>query len=319
MPVAMVSWGTIGRQRTVEGTLSTIAKAAAQAQLPPPSITVIGEVVKLRKHLNWFERMPLFGQRIVVTRSKAQAPELVHRFSELGADVLQIPCIRTAPPNNLEPLKEAIVGLHEYDWLVFTSPNGVRSFFDYFDRGFADARDIGGVRIAAVGPGTAAALHERRLAVDVIPKQATGAHVAKAMLADGDVENLRICLLRAEAANPDLPKLLEGKGAIVDDIPVYRTIAEPTEPSADADRLAGQGADWLTFTSGSTVEQFHARFVLPELLKKFPDLKLASIGPETSKSISALGVEPTLEAAEHTIDGLLGALQKHIEKAKRSR
>ena len=319
MPVAMVSWGTIGRQRTVEGTLSTIAGIAAKANLAPPSIIVIGEVVRLRKRLNWFEGLPLFGQRLVVTRSRAQAGDLVHRLARLGADVLQIPCIRTAPPSDLEPLKDAIVGLHEYDWLVFTSPNGVRSFFDYFDKGFEDARDIGGVRIAAVGPGTAAALQDRRLAVDVMPAQATGAHVAKAMMAEGDVENLRICILRAERASPELPRLLEDKGAIVDDIPVYRTIAEASEGTPDANRLREQGADWLTFTSGSTVEHFHARFALPELLANFPELKLASIGPETTKAISNLGLEPTLEAVEHTIDGLVAALQKHAAKPRRPR
>jgi uroporphyrinogen III methyltransferase/synthase len=138
------------------------------------------------------------------------------------------------------------------------------------------------------------------------------------MMADGDIENLRICILRAETANPDLPRLLEENGAIVDDIPVYRTVAESAEPSADADRLNQQGADWLMFTSASTVEHFQARFRLPELLTKFPGLKVASIGPETSKGIKTLGIEPTLEAPEHTIDGLLGAVQKHVGQSKRS-
>jgi uroporphyrinogen III methyltransferase/synthase len=319
MPVAMVSWGTLGRQRTIVGTLSTIAGLAEDTQLSPPSITVIGEVVNLRTHLNWFEKLPLFGQRIVVTRSKLQAPELVHHLTAHGAEVLQIPCIRTAPPSDLNPLKDAIVGLHEYDWLVFTSPNGVRTFFDYFDRGFEDARDIGGVRIAAVGPGTATALHDRRLKVNVVPKQATAVHVAKAIMADGDVENLRICILRAETANPELPQLLEEKGAIVDDIPVYRTVAEAVEPSADADHLNQQGADWLTFTSGSTVEHFHARFDLPDLLRRFPQLRVASIGPETSKGIRALGLEPALEAREHTIDGLVKSLQKHAPRTTQNK
>jgi len=317
MPVAMVSWGTTGRQRTLEGTLGTIAELAAKANLSPPSITVIGEVVKLRKQLNWFEHLPFFGQRIVVTRSRAQAPELIHRLAALGAEILQIPCIQTSPPENLEPLKDAILGLNEYDWLVFTSANGVRCFFDYFDKGFKDARDIGGVRIAAVGPGTAAVLHDKRLAVDVMPKQSTGIHVAKAMMADGDVENLRICILRAETANPELPRLLEEKGAIVDDIAVYRTVADPTESTTDSNLLVERGADWITFASGSTVEHFHTRFALPELLTKFPELKLASIGPETTKAIAALNLEPTVEAKDHTLDGLLAAMEKHVRKGKR--
>lgn len=319
MPVAMVSWGTTGRQRTIEGTLGTIGRIAAKAKLPPPSVTVIGEVVKLRKNLNWFEQLPLFGQRIVVTRSRAQAPELVHRLSVLGAEVLQIPCVQTAPPTNPEPLKEAILGLHEYDWLVFTSTNGVRCFFDYFDKGFEDARDIGGVRIAAVGPGTAAALQERHLAVDVVPRKSIGAEVARAMMAEGDVENLRICLLRAETANPELPRLLEEEGAIVDDIPVYRTVPEPATCTPDSESLVQRGADWVTFTSGSTVENFHARFSLPGLLTRFPGLKTASIGPETSRSISALTHPPTVEAKDHTIDGLVTALRQNTRRRRRAR
>jgi len=318
IPVAMVSCGTTGRQRTLEGTLGTIGELATRAKLPPPSITVIGDVVRLRQHLNWFESLPLFGQRIVVTRSKAQAPELVRRLTELGAEVLQIPCIQTAPPTDLEPIKEAILGLHEYDWLVFTSANGVRCFFDYFEKGFEDARDIGGVRIAAVGPGTAAALQEKRLVVNVMPRQSTAVQLAKAMLSEGDVENLRICILRAEQANPDLPRLLEEKGAIVDDIPVYRTVAEVTTPTADSESLVDRGADWVTFTSASTVEHFHARFPLPDLLKRFPELKLASIGPETTRALAGLDLEPTIEAREHTLEGLIAALRKQAGKRARS-
>jgi uroporphyrinogen III methyltransferase/synthase len=308
-PVAMISWGTLGRQRTIEGTLSTIGSLAAEAQLVPPSITVIGDVVKLRRRLNWFEHLPLFGRRVVVTRSRAQAPELVKLLSALGAEVLQIPCIQTAPPTDLEPLKEAILGLHEYDWLVFTSVNGVQQFFEYFDRGFADARDIGGARLAAVGPATAAALHQRHLAVDVIPPRATGVEVAKALVADGDVENLRICILRAETGNPELPRLLEEKGAIVDDIPVYRTLPESSDSTQDSDSLMHEGADWITFTSGSTVEQFNRRFPLGELLRRFPDLKLASIGPETTKALKKLDLAPSVEAREHTVAGLVNALK----------
>jgi uroporphyrinogen III methyltransferase/synthase len=315
----MVSWGTLGRQRTIEGTLGTIAGIAASAHLPPPSVTVIGEVVKLRDRLNWFEHLPLFGQRIVVTRSRKQAPEIIGRLSALGAEVLHIPCIQTAPPEDLEPLKEAIVGLHEYDWLVFTSANGVQRFFDYFDRGFEDARDIGGVRIAAVGPGTASALHDRHLAVDVVPRQSTGAQVAKAMAAEGDVENLRICLLRAEKANPELPRLLEAMGAIVDDIPVYRTIAESSEPTPDSESLVQKGADWITVTSGSTVEHFDARFGLTAMTRQFPRLKIASIGPETTKAIGMLDLEPALEAKAHTVDGLVTALKTQARSTPRIR
>lgn len=316
-PVAMVSWGTTGRQRTVTGTLADIAHLAGKAHLQPPSVTVIGDVVKLRKQLNWFEQLPLFGQRVVVTRARNQSAEFVEALTHQGADTLELPSIKIVPPDNLQPLKEVMVGLHEYDWLVFTSVNGVQAFFNYFDKGFEDARDIGGVRIAAVGPGTAAALQAKRLKVDVIPKEATGVHVAKALAADGDVENLRICLMRAETANPELPRILEEHGAIVDDVACYRTIAESDDSTNASERFNESGADWITFTSGSTVEHFHARFNLHDLLKKFPDIKLASIGPETSKTLAALDLKPTVEAQKHTIEGLLAVLEKHARKTRR--
>ncbi len=309
-PVAIVQWGTTGRQQSVEGTLATIADIAAQKKLTPPAITIIGDVVKLRKNLNWFERRPLFGQRVVVTRSRNQAAELTNRLAELGADVLEIPCIKTVQPTNLQNLGDALLELNSYDWLVFTSPNGVASFFEFFFRAFKDTRDIGGVRIAAIGPGTAAKLSELHLQVDLMPEEAIGSKIAKAFDKFETMENLKICLLRAEVANPELPKALEELGAIVDDIACYKTVAETDDANGDAARLLECGADWITFTSASTVEHFHARFDLPALLKKFPQTKLASIGPETSKALAVLAIKPTVEARQHTAVGLVAGLLK---------
>ena len=205
---------------------------------------------------------------------------------------------------------DALLGLNAYDWLVFTSVNGVTAFFDIFFRRFQDMRDIGGVRIAAVGPATAAKLRELHLLVDLMPDEFTGKKIAAAFDKFETIENLKMCLLRAEVANPDLPKALEELGAIVDDIAIYKTVAETEDPAGAGMALLESGADWITFTSGSTVEHFHARFDLPKLLKKFPQMKLASIGPETSKAIRALGLEPALEAKAHTTEGLLAALLK---------
>jgi uroporphyrinogen III methyltransferase/synthase len=307
-PVALVEWGTTGRQQSIEGTLATIADVAAAKQLTPPAITVIGDVVKLRKKLNWFERRPLFGQRIVVTRSRKQAAELTSRLTELGADVLEIPCIKTTQPTNLQNLGDALLELNSYDWLVFTSPNGVTAFFDFFFRAFKDTRDIGGVRIAAIGPGTAAKLRELHLQVDLMPEEAIGSKIAKAFDHYESMENLKICLLRAEVANPELPKALEELGAIVDDVACYKTVAETEDATGDAAQLVEHGADWITFTSASTVEHFQARFDLPSLLKRFPQINLASIGPETTKALTALNIKPTLEARQHTIEGLVAGL-----------
>lgn len=314
-PVAMIRWGTTGQQQAVVGALKTIGDVAAKANLQPPTVAVIGDVVKLRPKLNWFESRPLFGQRIVVTRAREQAAEFVSALHDLGADVLTLPVIKIVPPTDLQPLKDVLVELGTYDWLVFTSANGVNEFFRYFFAGFDDLRAIGNVRIAAVGPGTAARLKELHLRVDVLPEENLGVKIAKAMNKHEDLENLKVCLLRAEQANPDLPAALNELRAIVDDVPVYRTVADTDDRTGAGARLLAEGADWITFTSGSTVEKFHERFDIPKLLAKFPQLKFASIGPETTKALSALGLKPTVEAKAHTTEGLLKALKSAAEKS----
>src|SRR5229473_3304467 len=305
-PVAMVRWGTTGHQQSIEGTLANIAEVAAREKIGPPTVAVIGEVVKLRNKLNWFERRPLFGRRIVVTRARGQAAsQLAGKFQELGAEVLEVPTIKIEPPTRREDVVDALLALNSYDWLVFTSPNGVTTFFEYFFRQFHDMRDIGGARIAAVGPATANKLKELHLQVDLMPDEAIGSEVAKTFAEFESIENLKICLLRAEVANPELPQALEALGAIVDDVACYKTVPETEDPTGAAAKLLEGGADWVTFTSASTVEHFHVRFDLPQLLKKFPQLRLASIGPETSKAIAALGLKPAVEAKQHTTDGLV--------------
>lgn len=307
-PIAMIRWGTTGRQHSIEGTLATIAEVAAREKISPPTVAVIGEVVKLRNKLNWFEHRPLFGQRIVVTRSREQAGPLVGKLHELGAEVLEVPTIRLDAPSRRQDLVDALLELNSYDWLIFTSPNGVAMFFEYFFRQFHDMRDLGGARIAAVGPATANKLKELHLQVDLMPDEALAANIAEAFSEFESIENLKICLLRAEVANSELPKALEEMGAIVDDIACYRTLPETEDVTGTGAKLEETGADWITFTSGSTVEHFHARFDLPALAKKFPKMKLASIGPETSKALAALKLKPAIEAKEHTIDGLVDGL-----------
>ena len=315
-PVAIVHRGTTGAQQSIAGTLATIADVAAKEKIAAPAITIIGEVVKLRKNLNWFENRPLFGQRMVVTRTREQASQLSKQLHDLGAEVLEIPTIKIVPPSEdrRQELIDALLELNSYNWLVFTSPNGVTAFFDLFFKRFQDLRDIGGARLAAIGPATAAKLKELHLQVDLMPDEALASKIATAFDKFETVENLKICLLRAEVANSDLPKALEELGAIVDDIPIYKTIPETEDLNGAAASLTEGGADWITFTSASTVEHFHARFDLPNLLKKFPQAKLVSIGPETSKAIRALGLEPAVEAKDHSIEGVVQALTKRTSR-----
>ncbi len=313
-PVAMIRWATTGRQQSVFGTLQTIAAVAEKAGFKPPGLTVIGGVVQLRDQLNWFEKRSLFGRRIVVTHTREGAGRLARELLDRGADVLEIPTIRIVPPTERQDIADALLELNAYDWLVFTSPNGVAAFFDLFFKAFEDLRDIGGVRIAAVGPGTAARLRLLHLKVDAMPDEFVASKVAAAMAESGSLENLRILLARAEVANPALPEHLEELGAIVDDVACYKTVPETEDLNGAAARLLETGADWITFTSSSTVENFHARFDLKQLLERYPQIKLASIGPETSKTILALGLKPAVEAREHTPLGLVKALEAAQKK-----
>ena len=309
-PAAMVRWGTMGRQQTITATLGTLAAKVAKADFKAPAVTVFGTVSTLRDTLNWYENRPLFGQRVVVTRNRREAGKLSGQIRELGAEVLEIPTIKILPPTRNEPLIEAITGIGSYDWIIFTSANGVEHFFDYFFKAFRDVRDLGSVRFAAVGPATAKKLREFHLNIDLMPKTYTAAATAKAMIAAQNVENISVLLARAESANPELPRLLEDKGAIVDDIAFYKTEPETADRNGAADDFEENSADWITFASSSAVRNFDARFGLAKRCADNPKLKLASIGPETTKALKELGLKPTAKAKEHTIDGLAAALLK---------
>jgi uroporphyrinogen III methyltransferase/synthase len=307
-PVGMVRWGTTGRQQSIEGKLGNIAEIVAEKKFAAPAVTVIGDVVKLRQKLNWFEKRPLFGTRVIVTRTRDQASQLSRQLLDLGAEVMEIPTIKIVPPDEHQDLVDVLVGIGSYDWLIFTSPNGVTTFFDYFFKTYEDLRDLGAVRIAAVGPGTATKLTELHLKVDVMPDQYVSSRIAAALAKFESLDNLKMLILRAQVANQELPKALEEMGAIVDDVACYKTVPETEDRTGAAASLLESGADWVTFTSSSTVENFHARFDLPKLLKQFTGMKLASIGPETTKALSALGLTPKVEAREHTIEGLAKSL-----------
>ena len=312
-PAALVRWGTTSQQETLIGTVANIADKAEQAEFRAPAVIIFGSVVNLRDNLNWFEKRLLFGKRIVVTRSTAQVGALLNRLTEMGAEVLEIPTIRIVEPDDKEPLKDALLGLGSYQWLVFTSPNGVDYFFSYFYKGFEDLRDLGGCRIAAVGPVTAARLKVMHLKVDLMPDEYTTEGVARAFQ-DSDqfsVENENIALFRAQVANPELPRALESIGAIVDDVPVYKTVSETEDRDGVVADFNENGADWLTFTSSSTAENFDLRFGLSDVVSKYK-LKVASIGPETSKVLGKLGVTPDLEAKPHTTSGLVKGLCDYV-------
>jgi uroporphyrinogen III methyltransferase/synthase len=302
-PAALIRWATTPRQESLTGKLGTIAALAEESNFKAPAIAVFGDVVSLRKKLNWFESLPLFGKRIAVTRTRQQAGDLVSRLRELGADAFEMPTIRIEPAPRKREFYELVADSHGYDWIVFTSPNGVDAFFKAFYEIFRDARCIGPARIAAIGPATAARVATFHLAVDVQPEKYVAEEIISALQKETSVENLRFLLARAEGAREALATELTRLGAIVDEAVAYRTVPESADVSGGLERFRESGADMITFTSSSTAENFLALKIPPPKGTAF-----ASIGPVTSKTMTSLGIPPDLEAAVHDIPGLVDAI-----------
>lgn len=300
-PVALVRWGTTGRQETVVGKLDNIEEVALDIE--PPVVAVFGDVVSYRQRLKWFEDRPLFGRRIVVTRTRQQAGALSVLLRSLGADVTELPTIKIVPPENLMEFGELVRDSFQYDWVVFTSPNGVTAFFELFFKLYDDARALGSARIAAIGPGTAKRVKDFHLAVDLQPEEAVAERLVEAFQRHESVENLKFLLVRAANARDVLPKRLAQMGAIVDEAIAYRTVPETDDITGARKRFIDEGADLITFTSSSTVENF--------LAMKLPwpkGIKTASIGPITSGTMKDAGLQVDVEATQHDIDGLVEAI-----------
>src|ERR1700738_1386509 len=305
LPVALVRWGTTGRQETLVGTLADIAKRVVEAGFEAPAVAVFGDVVALRENLNWYEKRPLSGKRIVVTRTRKQASALSEQLRALGADILELPTIRIEPPTDLREFAELVQDAHAYDWIVFTSANAVEAFFEMFFKLYDDAREIGAARIAAIGPATAQRVRDFHLHVDLQPEEFVAQAVVREFQKQGGVENLRILIARAEKARDVLPRELSKLGAIVDEAFAYRTVRETRDVTGAQRRLLAEGADLITFTSSSTVENFLA-LGLP-----WPKgMQIASIGPITSKTAADHGLKIDIEARRHDIEGLVEAIRK---------
>jgi uroporphyrinogen III methyltransferase/synthase len=310
LPVALVRWATTGRQETLTGTLQDIAQRAVASGFEAPAVAVFGDVVHLRERLNWYEKRPLSGKRVVVTRTRKQSSLLSSKLRALGAEVIELPTIRIESPTDLREFGELVQDAHIYDWIVFTSANGVEAFFNMFFKLYDDTREIGGARIAAIGPATAQRVKDFHLHVDLQPEEFVAEAVVKQFLAQGSIENLRILLVRAEKARDVLPGELSAAGAIVDEAFAYRTVPEDRDTTGARRQLAEEGADLITFTSSSTVENFLA-LGLP-----WPKgMQIASIGPITSKTAREHGLTVDVEARRHDIDGLVQAICEFFHKS----
>ncbi|MGE5407000.1 MAG: uroporphyrinogen-III C-methyltransferase [Syntrophothermus sp.] len=299
-PAAAIERGTWAGQRTVTATLGTIADAVAREEIRAPALIVVGAVAARRGELEWFERRPLHGRTVVVTRARAQASGLAATLRDLGAEVVELPAIRIEPRLEDEAVRVAVEAIGEYSLVCLTSPNGVRLLFEALATAGRDARALAGATVAAIGPGTAAALAERGIAADVVPERFIAEALVEA-LADVEVEGRRALVARAAEARDVLPDALRERGAAVDVVALYETVRETADEEAVE---AAQAADYLTFTSSSTVVN------LTEALgDRFPPAaRVVSIGPVTSAAARDAGLSVDVEAERHDVDGLLAAL-----------
>jgi uroporphyrinogen III methyltransferase/synthase len=302
-PAAMVEWGTFPRQRALTATLGTLVDAAQSEQISAPSITIIGDVVALRDEIRWFDERPLFGKRIVVTRARAQASRLAARLAALGADVIEAPAIRIEPLDPA-PLHTALGTLGDYEWVIFTSGNAVEITLRELRACGLDARAFAGTKLVAVGPATAESLAERGLTADLIPERFVAEGVVDALRGRGDVRGARVLYPRAEGARDYLLVELKKLGADLHDVPIYRSVPDSAGAHAAREALESGSVDVVTFTSSSTVRYFVELVGLDAARRA----RIVSMGPITSDTARALGLQVAVEARESTIDSLVDAV-----------
>ncbi len=304
-PVALISWGTCPEQQVVTGPIKDIAEIAVRENVRPPAITLVGSVVSLREKLRWFDNQPLFGKKIVVTRTWNQASTLTRKLSAMGAAVIEFPTIEIKSTEDRSSLEDALGRINEYSWLFLTSQNATNIFFETLFGLGCDARALGNVKVAVIGPATGKELKKYGIHQDLTPKE----YVAESLLdavKDLDLSGKKVLLPCAEEARPTLAEGLQKLGAQVDRIHTYKTVTPEHIDQAILEKI--QNADMVTFTSSSTARNFFA-------LQPKTAAVCASIGPVTSKTIRACSHEPAIEASEYTIAGLVQAIVDHYKKA----
>ena len=315
-PVAVVRWASTPQQHSVEGTLATITGIVEEAAIKPPALIIVGEVVKLRSTIDWFERRPLFGRRMVVTRTREQASELVALLEENGADCLEYPTLHMEPALDYSILDQALAEIGQYEWLLFTSINAVTWFFRHLNELDMDVRSLGGPKIAVVGRATARKLRDYGLRVDLIPDKFTGEGLAEALIQSGVGKGSSILLPRAEKAREVLPEMLTEAGARVTVAPVYRNVPPQGRKDELRQRLEERSIDLVTFTSSSTVDNFLTMVDAdsPDELHRLLDpVKIAVIGPITAETVRKHGLRVDIQPREYTIGDMVHAIVNHYQ------
>jgi uroporphyrinogen III methyltransferase/synthase len=315
-PAAVIEQASLPAQRTVVGTVATIAKLARDAAIGMPALTVVGEVVRLRDMLRWYDRKPLFGKRVLVTRPEDRVQGLARQLRDEGAAAICHPAIRIAPPDDPAPLARAVAQASSYQWIVWTSASGVDAFFAEVDRQERDARVIGSARIAAIGPATARALAARGLRADAMPSEFRGEAAAQVVLDahGGDLLGVRVLLPRAAVARDVLPDTLRAAGASVDVVHAYQNVPAEESESAIRRAILDREVDVVTLTAPSTAESV-ARILGASALADLAPLTVASIGPVTTAAAERLGIRVDVTAAAYTAEGMVAALREHFARS----
>ena len=317
-PVAVIRWGTRSTQRTVVGTLADIVEKTREAAMEPPTVIVIGEVVRLRDQLNWFEKRPLFGRRILITRAKEQAPEFSDLIAAYGGEPVACPTIQIAPPDTWEPVDRAIGELAQYHWLVFTSSNGIAPFMKRLNLQGHDTRALAGLRLCCIGPRTGQELAGYGLRADLIPSEYQAEGVLAAMVAAG-IQGKRVLIPRALIAREVLPDQLRAHGATAHVVPVYQTVRPATDMHRLRELMSRQELDMVTFTSSSTVRNFVDLFEgSQDMHRAMGDIRTACIGPITAATAREYGIRVQVMPAENTIPALADAIARHFMPASES-
>ena len=306
-PVALIQWGTYFKQEVLTGTLSSIVQQVHSARFSAPAITVVGEVVRLRDRLKWFENRPLFGKRIIITRPQEQVEDFKTQLAQLGAEVIAFPTIEISEPASWESLDEAIRQIDQYQWVIFTSVNGVKNFFSRYRLAQKDIRDLKGVKISTIGPATEKAVCSMNLNVEVVPNE---------FKAEGLVESLkgkvmkgtRVLIARAKVARDVLPEELRKQGARVDVVEVYQTTIPKASRSQLQQILDERSVDMVVFTSSSTVSNL-VEIVRPSPLKELLDgIAVATIGPITAQTAERYGLKVSVQPSQYSIPALVKAI-----------
>jgi uroporphyrinogen III methyltransferase/synthase len=305
-PAAVIHWGTLPNQRTVAAPLKDLARAVEEAGVEPPALTVVGEVVALRPEINWFESMPLFGRRVLVTRATGQRGRLARLLAERGADVVAVPTIRVVPPEDAGPVEAALDGLERFDWVVLTSANGVEALFERLAAHGRDSRALAGCRVAVVGAETARALSAHGVTADLVPEDAHAEGLAAAMTEAG-VKGRRVLLAQAAGAREVLAERLSEAGAEVTAAALYRTVvAEPDAAALNA--LAGAPIDYATFTSGSTVRNLQEILGPEGFQKTLAGARIVAIGPVTARAARDAGLAVHIQPDDPGVRALVAAM-----------